>query len=143
MTNCSQLQSNRDHEAQERRDREKRVLLVEDDAALRSILTRYLIDHDFIVQEADSGDAAITAIEDGLQPSLLLTDIVMPGAIQGPELAQKARGIIPDLRVLFMSGYPVEVSHHAYDVAPTDRQLIKPVSQDTLLSTVFEILAQE
>ncbi|MEO0773223.1 MAG: response regulator [Pseudomonadota bacterium] len=119
---------------------DKTILIVDDDMGTRQLLARHLRDQQLEVFEADTGDAAIIVMETGLQPDLLLTDIVMPGAIQGPELAQKARALMPGLPVLFMSGYPVVMSHHSGGIAPTDQQLMKPVSQDRLVTTVRDML---
>lgn len=123
-------------------EQDKKVLIVEDDISVRRVLARHLRGENIEIFEAESGDNAFRDMESGLRPDLLLTDVVMPGIIQGPELAQKARALFPDMRVLFMSGYPVGMSHHAEDIAPTDRQLIKPVTQDKLLSTVVELLVE-
>ncbi|MEL7280620.1 MAG: ATP-binding protein [Pseudomonadota bacterium] len=122
---------------------EKKVLIVEDDSGVRSVLARQLKDEKIEVFEAETGDSAFTAMSSGLEPDLLLTDIVMPGALQGPELAKKARAMLPDLRVLFISGYPVEMSHHTVGISPQDRQLVKPVSQDKLVAAVIELLIHD
>lgn len=124
-------------------DSEKKVLIVEDDASVRSVLARQLKDEKIKVFEADTGDSAFAAMSSGLEPDLLLTDIVMPGSLQGPGLVKKARAMLPDLRVLFISGYPVEITHHSAGISPQDRQLIKPVSQDKLVTAVIELLVQD
>lgn len=123
-------------------DKEKKVLIVEDDPTVRTVLARQLKGERLEVFEADTGDVAVKSMESGLQPDLLLTDIVMPGMIQGPELAKKARAMLPDLRVLFMSGYPMDMSHHATEISPTDKQLMKPVSQERLVAAVMELLVE-
>ncbi len=120
----------------------RKVLIVEDDVSARRVLARHLEDENIQIFEADTGDTAFKDMESGLQPDLLLTDVVMPGLLQGPQLAQKARIMFPDMRVLFMSGYPLGMSHHSEDIAPTDRQLTKPVTQDRLLSMVAELLVK-
>jgi len=81
-----------------------RVLLVEDDEAVRRFATLVLRELGYEVSEAANGRAAL---ELDLAPGdvdLLLTDVVMPG-MSGPELAQRLRQRHPELRVLFMSGY--------------------------------------
>ncbi|MEO0750923.1 MAG: ATP-binding protein, partial [Pseudomonadota bacterium] len=131
------------HVARQTLDQEKKVLIVDDDSGVRSVLARQLKDEKIKVFEAETGDGAFEAMDSGLHPDLLLTDIVMPGALQGPELVQKARAMLPDLRVLFISGYPVEMTHHAAGIAPTDKQLIKPVSQDKLVAAVMDLLIED
>jgi CheY-like chemotaxis protein len=66
---------------------------------------RRLKDLGYDVIEADSGPAALAIIEDGAAFDLLFTDVVMAGGMSGIELAQKARELRPDLKVLFTSGY--------------------------------------
>jgi len=118
----------------------KTVLLVEDDQSVRSVLLRQLQSEDLNVIEASSGDIAYQELLTGLNPDLLLTDIVMPGSLQGPELAERARKLMPGLRVLFISGYPTEAAIHGNGVKPHDRHLIKPVSEKELVRNVLELL---
>src|SRR5438093_1448985 len=82
------------------------ILLVEDDPDLRSYLTETLRDLNYRVLVAQDAATAAGYIE---QPhihfDLLLTDVVLPGT-NGRELADRARHLRPDLKVLFMTGYP-------------------------------------
>ena len=118
----------------------KTVLLVEDEEKVRRVLLRQLESEDLNVIEASSGDIAYHELVTGLNPDLLVTDIVMPGSLQGPELAERARKLMPDLRVLFLSGYPTEAAIHGNGVKPRDRHLIKPVSEKELIRNVLELL---
>ena len=121
----------------------KTVLLVEDEEKVRRILVRQLQSEDLNVIEASSGDIAYQELVTGLNPDLLVTDIVMPGSLQGPELAEGARKLMPDLRVLCISGYPMEAAIHGNGVKPRDRHLIKPVSNKELIRNVLELLGDE
>ena len=121
---------------------EKTVLIVEDDSNLRGILARQLQDDKIKVIEAETGDTAFMAMHAGLEPDLLLTDVVMPGSLQGPDLVQRARAILPDLRVLFISGYPPDISGHGSVTDARDPHLTKPISQDTLRAAVMDLLTE-
>lgn len=121
----------------------KTVLLVEDEEKVRHVLARQLQSEDLNVIEAPSGDVAYQELVTGLNPDLLVTDIVMPGSLQGPELAERARKLMPDLRVLFISGYPTEAAIHGNGVKPRDRHLIKPVSEKELIRNVLELLGND
>ena len=121
---------------------EKTVLIVEDDSGVRSILARQLQDEKIKIFEAETGDTAFKAMDAGLQPDLLLTDVVMPGSLQGPDLAQRARAILPDLRVLFISGYPPEMGKGTNGAGPKDLHLMKPFSQDKLRAAVMDLLVE-
>ena len=80
-----------------------RILLAEDDAAMRQYLVRALEKSGYQVVSVDRGTAAIPHLEVG-GFDLLLTDIVMP-EMDGIELAQKAAIICPDIRVMFITGF--------------------------------------
>lgn len=121
----------------------KTVLVAEDEVAVRKVLSRQLQFEDIQVIETCTGDEAYALFKNGLNVDLLITDIVMPGSLQGPELAERAREIMPKLPVLFISGYPTEAAIHGNGIKPTDRQLIKPVSQYQFMRNVAELLQQE
>ncbi|MEM9787700.1 MAG: ATP-binding protein [Pseudomonadota bacterium] len=118
----------------------KTILLVEDEESVRRVLARQLQTEQLRVIEAVSGDIAYEELIGGLRPDLLVTDIVMPGSLQGPELAERARKLMPELRVLFISGYPTEAAIHGNGVKPRDRHLIKPVRELELIRNVLELL---
>ena len=83
-----------------------RILLVEDEELIRTAVAEVLEEEGFVVTEAGSGDAALEILRrvDGFD--LLLTDVHMPGAIDGIRLAQETRTIHPHLPVLFVTGRP-------------------------------------
>jgi PAS domain S-box-containing protein len=81
------------------------ILLVEDDPLVRAHVERQLIALGYRVLTAEKASNALELIGNGLEPDLLLTDIVMPGGMNGRELADAARKWIPDLKILFTSGY--------------------------------------
>lgn len=80
------------------------VLLVEDEPLVRRLASRVLGGLGYTVLEAANGEEALRLARAGEAFDLLLTDVVMPG-MGGQELAQAARAMRPDARVLFMSGY--------------------------------------
>ncbi len=81
------------------------ILIVDDEPAVRALAARILRDAGHHVIEASSGDEALAALADDAGLDLLLTDVLMRG-MSGTELADRLRTKRPDLRVLFMSGYP-------------------------------------
>ena len=81
-----------------------RILLAEDDEVMRVYLVRALQRSGYAVSAVDRGTAALAEIERGERFDLLLTDIVMP-EMDGIELAQKASVIVPDMRVMFITGF--------------------------------------
>ncbi|MCZ6698047.1 MAG: PAS domain-containing protein [Planctomycetota bacterium] len=88
------------------------VLLVEDEAKVRKLTARLLGTLGYAVIEASDGDSAVAAMESAIRVDLLLTDVVLPGAMSGPQIAKEARRRNPGVKALFMSGYTSEVLHH-------------------------------
>jgi two-component system, cell cycle response regulator CpdR len=83
-----------------------RVLVAEDDVAVRSFVTRSLTQAGFSVTEAEDGQQALQALEIK-RFDLLVADIVMP-VVDGIALALSAGSRQPDLRILLITGYPAE-----------------------------------
>ena len=81
------------------------ALLVEDDAAVRQIVRRSLLDLGYAVLEADNGVEARAILASTSGIALLLTDVVMPGGVDGRDLAREARAVHGIARVLLMSGH--------------------------------------
>ena len=83
-----------------------RILVVEDEFLIRLTLTEALGDEGFEVLEAETGDAALPMLEPGSGIRLLLTDIQLPGSLNGFALVNRARQAMPDLPVIYMTGRP-------------------------------------
>jgi PAS domain S-box-containing protein len=81
------------------------ILLVEDDPMVRTHTEKQLIALGYRVTTAEKGPTALKLIEQGLKPDLLFTDIIRPDGMNGRQLADAVRKHMPDLRVLFTSGY--------------------------------------
>jgi len=81
------------------------VLVVEDQNDLRELVVRYLNRIGHKVVGAANGDEAIDLLDGGLKPDIVLSDIVMPGNVQGRELAQIVRQRLPGTAIVLMSGF--------------------------------------
>ncbi|WP_158812722.1 PAS domain S-box protein [Methylocapsa sp. S129] len=89
------------------------ILVVEDEEALRTYTSEILHELGYRVLEAGSGAAALEILDGGDEVDLLLTDVVMPGGLNGRELADEARRKRPGLKVIFMTGYTRNaIVHH-------------------------------
>lgn len=84
------------------------ILIAEDDVFVRSYAVTCLQSLGYRVITASNGHEALEKLRQGPRPSLLFTDIVMPGGISGWELVERARELYPTLRVLLTSGYALE-----------------------------------
>ncbi len=119
----------------------KTVLLVEDDADVRAALRDQITALGYLVMEANDGDDALSKTKNGLDVDLLFTDIVMPGKINGLELARQLRGQIPGLRVIYTTGYSDEIVSQSGQLDENAVILRKPYDRSALadiLSQTFE-----
>jgi CheY-like chemotaxis protein len=117
------------------------VLLAEDEEVIRAYITLILRDLGYRVIEAANGEQALRLLRGacGLKIDLLLTDLVMP-KMNGNELAYRIRELLPQVKVLFCSGYPEKLAARNGMIAPTIRFLQKPVVPRTLAIKVREVL---
>jgi PAS domain S-box-containing protein len=81
------------------------VLVVEDNDALRRLAVRRLEELGYRSVAARDGGEALTVLQGAMHIDLLFTDMVMPGGLDGRQLAAAARALRPDLKVLFTSGF--------------------------------------
>ena len=122
------------------RARGERILVVEDEDAVRKSTCRILTGHGYEVIEASRGVDALEAFSNGAKaPDLLLTDVVMP-EMSGQELGERMSELHPQLRILYMSGYSDEVVVRNRVLANEAGLLEKPFSADALLRRVAEAL---
>lgn len=113
-----------------------RVFVVEDEQAVLDVLTGTLKNAGYQITSARSGDEAFQMWNDDPHYDLLVTDIVMPGDLQGTQLARALRERHPDLPVVFLSGYASEATVHGNGLRPEDIRLMKPVRRADLVSAV-------
>ena len=85
------------------------ILLVEDDGEILAMVQMFLAEQGHEVLTASEGGAALAVLDTGRHIDLLATDIVMPGPCDGFELARRAVVMQPDLKVLYISGFPERI----------------------------------
>ncbi len=100
-----------------------KVLIVEDEFLIRLMLSEALSDDGFEVAAAANGGEALQILPEHRDLALLLTDIQLPGGMNGIEVARQVRATAPDLPVIFMSGRADSVDGAA---APNDVFIAKP-----------------
>ncbi len=119
------------------------ILVVEDNEALRSYSVEVLIELGYSVLSASSAAAALEILDRGNQVDLLFTDVVMPGGMNGRELADEARRRRPGLKVLFTTGYTRNaIVHHGRLDKGVD-MIGKPFTFQDLGARVRKILDRE
>jgi PAS domain S-box-containing protein len=121
--------------------RNETILLVEDEETVRKFIQRTLGSQGYTILEAKDGHTAIALGETCRNIDLLLTDVVMPD-MNGATLADKLKGIHPDMRVLFMSGYTDDIFLPGGVIDPASKFLQKPFGQADLQLKIKELLDQ-
>ena len=118
---------------------ETRILLVEDEPLIREVMAELLECAGYDVTATCTGDEAMILLaDDGF--AILLTDVNMPGQIDGIGLAEHAREIHPGLPLVFVSGRP-ETEHRASHLAGPKAFFAKPYDLDTLIGEVGRMVA--
>jgi len=119
-----------------------RVLLVEDEDVVRSFAARALKRQGYEVLEADSGVAALDVMEEcDYNIDIVVSDVVMP-EMDGPTLLKELRKQNPDLKIIFVSGYPNEAFENSLGSGQQFAFLPKPFSLPQLAAKVKEELAK-
>ncbi|NQV59017.1 MAG: PAS domain S-box protein [Alphaproteobacteria bacterium] len=116
------------------------ILVVEDDPEVREITVAMLHELGYSVLETGAGAEAMELIAATPQLDLLLSDVVLPEGMSGRALAENARAIIPDLKVLFMSGYARDAFAADGNPDPGDELLEKPFHKNDLARMIRRAL---
>jgi len=115
------------------------VLLVEDEPIVRMLMIEMLSDHGYTVQEAHSGRSGLNVVEAGVHLDLLITDVGLPGGMDGRQLADAVRQQRPTLKVLFIKGYAESASLGNGRREQGMEIMIKPFTVDAFLAKVQEM----
>lgn len=116
------------------------ILVAEDDDEVRSTVVEMLGDLGYSVLKARDAAGALTIIDSGIAIDMLFTDVVMPGPLRSADLARKARERLPDIAVLFTSGYTENSIVHDGRLDTGVELLSKPYSREALARKVRAML---
>jgi CheY-like chemotaxis protein len=117
------------------------ILIVEDEPDVRSLTAEALRNSGYITVEADDGLKGLEVLNSGARIDMLLTDVGLPG-LNGRQFADEARMILPDLKVLFMTGYSYNAFVDSNDNQPGMAVLTKPFSIRRLRQSVSALLSE-
>ena len=117
------------------------ILVAEDDPDVQSTVVDILGTLGYRVLKADDGEGALVILRSGMHIDMLFTDVVMPGPVRSVELARQARLLIPDIVVLFTSGYPQNAIVHGGRLDEGVELLSKPYRRTDLARKIRHIFA--
>ena len=117
------------------------VLVVDDEPTVRMLVTEVLEDLGYRAIEAADGGAGLQVLQSDARIDLLVTDVGLPGGMNGRQVADAARRARPDLKVLFITGYAENavLSHGHLD--PGMHVLTKPFAMEALASRIKELIS--
>jgi signal transduction histidine kinase len=115
------------------------VLIVEDDPAVRVLVSTVLSDLGYAFVEACDGDSAVPILASAQRIDLLISDVGLPG-MNGRQLAEIGRQLRPDLRVLFITGYAEHAAVRGGFLDPGMQMITKPFTFDLLTAKVREMI---
>ena len=120
----------------------ERVLVVDDEPTVRMFIVEILEDLGYQSLEAADGAAGLRVLQSNVAIDLLITDVGLPGGMNGRQMADAARVARPDLKVLFITGYAENavLSHGHLD--PGMHVITKPFAMDALASRIKALLAE-
>ena len=116
------------------------VLIVDDEATVRMLVTEVLTENAYRVLEAHDGASAMRIIDAGQQIDLLITDVGLPGSMNGRQIADAARTKLPALKVLFITGYAENAAIGNGHLESGMEILTKPFPMTTLAHKVRHML---
>jgi len=126
--------------AKETASGEETVLVVDDDEGVLTTATEIVSDLGYHVLSAKNGQQALQILKEATRVDLLFSDIVMPGGINGVQLAREARRLKPKLKVLLTSGYTAAVLTDEHRLPKEFPVLGKPYRREQLASNLRDII---
>jgi len=116
------------------------VLIVDDEPSVRMLVTDVLEELGYAAVEAADGVAGLKVLESDMRIDLLITDVGLPGGLNGRQMADAARRGRPKLRVLFITGYAENASIGNGRMAPGMHVMVKPFGMEMLASRIKAII---
>jgi CheY-like chemotaxis protein len=118
---------------------ETQILVVDDEEGILDLILSILKDKGCRATSAVNGDVALVILEQGLPFQLLITDIAMPGLLDGYALARKARELRPEMQIIYMTGFAGMANIRSRG-APYGQTIIKPWTTQVLLAAVASVI---
>lgn len=121
----------------------KHIMLIDDEATIRTLIAEELRDSGYVVTTAEDGPSALRILEGAIEIDLLITDVGLPGGLNGRQVADAARVQRPDLKVLFITGYAETAAVGNGLLAPGMHVLTKPFEISELADKIQVLISDE
>ena len=125
----------------ERAEQGETVLIVDDEPSVRMLVTEVLEDLGYTAIEAADSVAGLKVLQSDVRIDLLVTDVGLPGGMNGRQMADAARERRPDLKVLFITGYAENAVLGNGYLSPGMQVLTKPFVLETLATRIKDLIA--
>lgn len=116
------------------------VLVIEDEPVVRTLIVDVLGELGYTALEAGEGETGLKILQSGSQVDLVVSDIGLPGALNGMQVIEAARSLRPELKVLFMTGYAQNATLAAGFLQPGMALITKPFEMDVLANRIRDII---
>ncbi|MBB5684604.1 PAS domain-containing protein [Sphingobium boeckii] len=116
------------------------VLVVDDEASVRGLVTEILKDAGYHVLEADDGPSGLKLLQSNMRIDLLITDVGLPGGMNGRQVADAGRQFRPDLKILFITGYAENAALRNGHLGHGMEVVTKPFAIETLSNKIRDMI---
>jgi nitrogen-specific signal transduction histidine kinase/CheY-like chemotaxis protein len=118
------------------------VLVIDDEPAVRMLIIEVLEDLGYTALQAADGASGLQVLQSNQQIDLLVTDVGLPGGINGRQVADAGRSLRPDLKVLFITGYVHDATLWEEQLEPGMHLLTKPFSMSELTQRIKRVITE-
>ena len=118
------------------------VVVIDDEPVVRGLIVEVLAELGYQALEAEDGPSGLTLLESAARVDLLVTDIGLPG-LNGRQVADAARARMPDLKVLFMTGYAENAAVASGFLEPGMSMITKPFAMESLATRIRTIIEND
>lgn len=118
-----------------------RILLIEDDAEIRSLVAEALADEGYEIDGVEFAEDALVLLGSGERVDVLVTDINLGGGLSGIDLAAIARNRYPEVELVFISGSTTDRTGRT--LQPHEHLLLKPFKPSELIRTIQAAVADQ
>jgi PAS domain S-box-containing protein len=126
-----------------RAERGETVLVVDDEPTMRMLVTEVLEDLGYAAIEAADGASGLKVLQSDVRIDMLITDVGLPGGMNGRQMADAGRAHRPDLKVLFVTGYAENAALNHGHLGPGMQVMTKPFALEALATRIRGIITGE